>query len=93
MDEALFMYCDEMDLCLRAKRNGLKIVIAGKSKVYYKEGGSYGGGIKPMPVYYILRNRILLEKKLLNWKDQVIFCILFIPARTFRIIEWLIKSK
>jgi len=42
-------------------------------KVYHKEGQSYGGGIRPRPVYYILRNRILLTKKLLNLKQQIIF--------------------
>jgi len=93
LDENLFMYCDETDFCIRAKRQGLKVAIAGKSKVYHKEGGSYGGGIKPIPVYYILRNRILLAKKLLPLKEKIIFWVLFIPARLFRILEWLVIGK
>ena len=93
LDEDLFLYCDEIDLCLRVKRAGLKIAVAGNSKVYHKEGRSYGGGIQSRPVYYILRNRILLAKKLLNPTQQIIFWTLFIPFRLFRTIIWVLKGK
>jgi len=93
LDENLFLYCDEMDLCIRAKKHGLKIVVAGKSKVYHKEGRSYGGGIKPTPVYYILRNRILLAKKILNPKEHFIFWLFFIPSRLLRFFEWVLTGK
>jgi len=95
LDEDLFLYCDEMDLCIRAKRGGLKVVIASNSKVYHKEGRSHGGEIKlkPIPVYYVLRNRILLAKKLLNWKNRIIFWLLFMPSRLFRCLNWLLEGR
>jgi len=93
LDEDLFLYCEELDLCIRAKREGLKIAVASKSKVYHKEGFSTGGVLSPTSVYYILRNRILLAKKLLRSKDRIIFWILFISSRLFRILEWFTKGK
>jgi len=92
LDEDLFMYCDEMDLCIRAKRQGLKIVIAGKSKVYHKENISEKL-LNSSTIYYVIRNRILLARKLLNLKDRIIFWILFIPARLFRCAEWFLKKR
>jgi len=76
-DEDLFLYCDEIDLCTRAKRVGLKVVIAGKSKVYYKEGQTTGGAVSAVTVYYVIRNRIILSKKLLSFKDKIMFWTLF----------------
>jgi len=93
LDEDLFMYCDEIDLCLRAKRNGLKILMAGRSKVYHKREFPLDKVLKPENVYYIVRNRILLVKKLLNLEEKITFWILFIPARLFRCAEWLLKRR
>jgi len=93
LDENLFLYCDEMDLCTRTKRKGLKVIIAGKSKVYHKEGRITGGAISPMTVYYIVRNRILLSRKLLSLKNRVIFWLLFFPARILRVFEWLLRGE
>jgi len=92
LDEDLFMYCDEMDLCIRAKRQGLKIAIAGKSKVYHKENISEKL-LNPSTIYYVIRNRILLARKLLNFKDRIIFWTLFIPSRLLRCAEWLLKRR
>jgi len=93
LDENLFLYCDEIDICWRVKKHNLKIVIAGKSKIYHKESQSTGGKLSALSVYYVLRNRILLSKKLLNFKEQILFWILFIPSRLIRVFEWMIKGR
>lgn len=93
LNEDLFLYCDEIDLGIRAKRQGFKIAIAGKSKVYHKEGYFSGRILNPTHVYYTTRNRILLAKKLLNQKEKIIFWLLFLPSRMVRILEWLSRGK
>ena len=93
LDKNLFLYCEEIDICIRTKKAGLKIAVAGKSIVYHKEGRSYGGGIKPFPIYYVLRNRIILSKKLLNTKDKIIFWLLFTPSRIFKLLLWILTGR
>jgi len=93
LDENIFLYCDEIDICLRAKHAGYKIAVAGKSKIYHKEGMSYGGGIKPIPVYYSIRNRIYLARKMLGLKESIVFYSLFFPARFARILQWIILRR
>ena len=93
LDENLFLYCDEIDICKRAKKQNLKIVIAGKSKVYHKGEFFSNKKLKPLNFYYPIRNRILLAKKFLSLKNQVIFWFLFAPARIFRVLEWFLKGR
>jgi len=93
LNEDLFLYCEEIDLCLRAKRYGLKIVIAGKSIVYHKGELSLSKTQKPINVYYIIRNRILLARKILDIKNQVVFWTLFVPARLIRCMKWVFQGK
>ena len=92
LDENLFMYCDEMDLCLRARQKGLRVEMAGKSIIYHKED-TLEKLLNPIAIYYVIRNRILLAKKLLDSKDRIIFWLLFIPARLFRCLEWIFKGR
>ena len=93
LDENLFLYGEEMDISMRAKNNGLKTVMAGNSKVYHKEGASTGGRLIPVNIYYCLRNRIYLAKKLLNFKNRFFFWLLFITARSLKTFQWLVKGK
>jgi len=92
LDENLFMYCDEMDLCLRARKKGLKVVMAGKSRIYHKEN-TLEKLLNSLATYYIIRNRILLAKKLLSFKNRIIFWMLFVPARAFRVLGWFLRDK
>jgi GT2 family glycosyltransferase len=92
LDESLFLYCEEIDLCMRAKKCGLKVAMVRNSKVYHKEGASIGGPLAPIGIYYSLRNRILLARKLLNLREQAVFWLLFTGARIIRMLEWLVKG-
>ncbi|MBN1804558.1 MAG: glycosyltransferase family 2 protein [Sedimentisphaerales bacterium] len=91
--EDLFLYGEEADLSMRAAKQGLETVMSGNSKVYHKGGASTGGSLAPKGIYYSLRNRIFMAKKLLNLKDKIIFWLLFVNARLCRTLEWLVKGK
>ncbi len=93
LDEKIFLYCDEIDICKRVKKAGYKIIVAGKSKIYHKEGRATGGALSETTVYYVIRNRIYLAKKLLTSKEKIFFWISFIPARVYRMIQWVLTGK
>lgn len=56
--EGYFLYFEENDYCMRAKRNGWKVYFAPNSKVYHKVSSSVGEG-SPLFVYYKVRNYML----------------------------------
>lgn len=93
LDDDLFLYCEEMELCLRARRLGLKVAAAARSRVYHKESVAVGGSLSSLGVYYNLRNRILLARKLLGTKQRILFWMLFVPARLLRCLRWMTNGR
>lgn len=72
LDEAFFLYCEETEFCMRARKAGFNFAWAPESIVYHKEGGSTGaesaaGGRKfsrSILVDYLgLRNRVYMMRK------------------------------
>jgi len=53
-----FMYYEETDFCLRAKKNGFKVFFNPESKIHHK-GSSSTGRKSPLQTYYMNRNRVL----------------------------------
>jgi GT2 family glycosyltransferase len=75
MEEAFFLYYEELDWCERAKRAGYVLYIVGKSVVYHKESMSVGKN-SPLRMYYTTRNRLLFMQR--NFKGlPFIISILF----------------
>jgi GT2 family glycosyltransferase len=62
LDESYFMYIDETEYCLRAKRAGWKIYALSASTVFHKEGWRRGDR-KSWGTYYSSRNTLFLIQK------------------------------
>jgi N-acetylglucosaminyl-diphospho-decaprenol L-rhamnosyltransferase len=67
MSEEFFLYCEEVDWCLRAAKKGSRVGFAAKAKVLHKQGTSTGRSISVkdrsgLSVYLDERNKILLTK-------------------------------
>ncbi len=62
-DEKYFLYLEEMDLCVRAKRAGFKLAFAPKAVIWHKNARSTGGSGSKLQDYYITRNRLLFAFK------------------------------
>jgi len=73
LDDALFLYGDEADLCGRARKLGYKTVVANRALVYHGEASSMGGRANPFAFYYTSRNRIRLAGHLLPWPLRLPF--------------------
>lgn len=60
LDETLFMYCEDVDYCLRLTRAGVPLWFLPDAVIHHKAGGSAGGMLS---VYYITRNTLYLTCK------------------------------
>lgn len=60
LDETLFMYCEDVDYCLRLQAAGVPLWFLPNAKIWHKAGGSAGGMLS---VYYITRNTLYLRCK------------------------------
>ena len=61
-DERYFLYWEDADLCIRAKRAGYGLWYVPKAVVWHKNASATGLG-SPLQDYYITRNRLLFAQK------------------------------
>jgi GT2 family glycosyltransferase len=87
-DENYFLYWEETDLCVRAKKNKWKLLYCPKAIIYHKEGGTTQKGSK-LTLYYYTRNSLYFYKK----NDIKKFGVIFILGYLFKITKRLVKLK
>ena len=61
-DEKYFLYLEDMDFCVRAKKSCFKIIFEPSAILWHKNAGSSSSG-SPLQDYYITRNRLLFAAK------------------------------
>ncbi len=69
MREDYFLYCEEVEWCLRARNAGLRLGLAADARVLHHHGTTTGAGAKVtrlprIPVFLGERNRVLLVRDL-----------------------------
>ncbi len=75
-DQKLFLYCEDLELGLKAKELGYYSELDTNLIIYHKHSQSGGGSGNFLAFYYITRNRILLAKDYLSF-PVFLFYILF----------------
>lgn len=63
LDEKYFLYYEDSEFCLRAKKAGFKVFFTPDSIIWHKNAGSAGGSGSDIQDYYITRNRLLFGNK------------------------------
>lgn len=58
LDEDLFMYCEDVDYCIRLTDAGVPLLFIPDAVLHHKAGGTAGGMLS---VYYITRNTLALR--------------------------------
>jgi GT2 family glycosyltransferase len=62
-DDRYFRYLEDVDLCLRARRAGFRVVLAPQARVHHKGKGMTGGHTSPLLLYYATRNHLMLMQE------------------------------
>lgn len=62
-DERLFLYFEDTDLSMRARKKGYQILFCPEALVWHMNAGSSGGSGSPLHEYYQTRNRIYFALK------------------------------
>lgn len=80
MEEKYFLYFEEIDWAVRAKRSGFKLGYASESKVFHKEGATIGSshersGRSLLSEYYMMNSRLKFTFKI--YPQYVMTVILF----------------
>lgn len=92
-DERFFVYFEDLDFSLRAKKNGYKIYYLSTAQVFHKGGGT-SEKVKAQRLFYNLNSKILYSKKHFNKLSFffILFLILFCEPIT-RIIQTLLNGS
>jgi len=69
-DEKYFLYLEDMDFCVRAKRANFKIVFEPSAIIWHKNAGSSGSG-SDLQDYFITRNRLLFALKYAKLRTKI----------------------
>ncbi len=63
LDDKYFLYLEDMDFSVRAKKEGFKIIFEPASIVWHKNASSAGGSGSSLQEYYFTRNRLIFAFK------------------------------
>lgn len=70
-DEKYFLYLEDMDFSLRAKKLSFRIIYQPKAVMWHKNAASAGGSGSKLQDYYITRNRLLFSFKYAKIKTKL----------------------
>jgi hypothetical protein len=60
LDERYFIYAEDADWSLRARRAGVRLLFVPTARLWHKVGASGGGGVSPWKIYHRLRANLTL---------------------------------
>jgi len=68
-DERFFMYYEDDDLSMRAKKADFEIWYVPKAKIWHESAGSSGPG-SDLHDYFLTRNRMLFGMRYASWRTK-----------------------
>ncbi len=71
LSEDYFLYLEDMDFCLRAKRVGFRLFFVPRAVVWHKNLGTNKKSIVDYQAYYYSRNRLLFGFKYSPWRTRL----------------------
>jgi hypothetical protein len=71
LDERLFLYYEENDLCQRVKKYGYRILYVPKAILWHKNAQSTGGSGSALQDYFITRNRLWFGMKYASLRARI----------------------
>lgn len=71
LDEDYFLYLEDLDFCVRAKKTGFKIGFEPDAILWHRNASSIGGSGSTLQNYYIFRNRLIFASKYASFKTKL----------------------
>ncbi len=84
LDETYFIYFEDVDFCITAKKKGMRVVVDPASFIYHKLGGSMDRWSKRAIFYNLLGNFIFITKHL-GWRRPTGYA--YLAFLTLKIIK------
>jgi len=92
LEPRFFLFWEESDWCLRAKRNGYEIWTAPQAHVWHKVSASFTGG-KPQMCYFWWRNRLFwIERNCTSQERREIYRRVLLPEIRKLVRLFLLRS-
>lgn len=85
-DEKYFLYWEETDYCIRAKKRGFKMLYCPLARVYHKDGATTKK-VNKLSLYYYTRNALYFYKK--NYKQY--FYAIYYLGYIYKILKRLLR--
>ncbi|MDD5342168.1 MAG: glycosyltransferase family 2 protein [Patescibacteria group bacterium] len=76
MSEEYFLYFEDIDWSVAAKRAGWRVVFEPRSVIWHKEV-SESAELSPQKTYYLVRNYLYFSKKYASWLQKIFFIAFF----------------
>ena len=93
LDEDFFLYYEDTEYSLRAKKKNIPIVYCPDAIVYHKVNGATKGNEKPENAYYITRNWLRCNQMHMSKGRFTLFFIYFLLNRIAWILIWTLQRK
>jgi N-acetylglucosaminyl-diphospho-decaprenol L-rhamnosyltransferase len=92
-DERFFVYFEDLDLAIRAKKSGFGSFYLSTAQIYHKGGGTTES-VKAMRLALILRSKLIYCKKHFSKASYyIIFCVTILIEPVTRLIDCLLKGR
>lgn len=92
MSEDYFLYYEEIDWAVRARRAGFRLGYASDAVVYHKEGAALGSGKSSqrsaLAEYYGMRNKLVITRKFFPWALPTV-----LAASWLQVVKRLIQGQ
>jgi len=93
IDESYFMYLEDLDFCLMAKKY-YKFTVNTESYVYHHVGSSTGGVDSFLSTYYVFRNKLFfIQKHLRGFRKGLAYIFYFLYSFLRRQPVWMLKGR
>lgn len=85
-----FMYCEDVDFCIRMQNTHHAIVYVPSAKLLHKVSSSSGGDASPLSIYYVTRNKLIYLNRYKSnfFKGAMLLTLL---TRGVRIMQFLVR--
>lgn len=71
LDDKFYLYLEDVDICLRARAAGFRLIYYPRSVVWHVNAGSSGGAGNPLHDYYMTRNRLLIGMRYAAFRTKL----------------------